>query len=378
MRFALNIVSACSVIAGTSCLAFVIASFVKERNARLFRLLNHMGAGVALGMALIALPNDAQLSFGKLNDFMFNGLVTAFSFIAMIVVEHIAAIGGNGEFCLSSYSYKPVSSISDDDEGGYEEENLVGDDDDLSGDTFDNDVREIEMQSRALSPIRRQRTEATRQQEAEQQGFQKRRFFPSCILVVVSVYEAFYGGSVALSEHTGFGSYLQIVTHTVLLSFTFGLMLGFLMAPRHFFVWFMTIFSFSTSTGILICSLLPDSYSDDVSYYKGYCAIISAGVFLYLSTIHILPAELLYDTTSASFIKAEDDEEDEEIAGAEEGIDIWSDKSKSVTSRILYLVMKVAALTIGFALVALPTILLELDIFVKRARPRAPVPAPIH
>jgi hypothetical protein len=411
------------VIASISCLAFVVGNSCKERNTRIFRLLNHLGAGVSLGMALIALPNDAQLSFGTNNNYLFNALITGFSFIAMIVIENLSAVmgqhhrvrvgdaeGGGGlcSCCLSAHSYEAVSVQEDAD--------LMGDvdDTDLSGEVYDNEEEDyagrdddevavrvgggdIEMPVRnRQSPIkqahRQQQFEERRlrpesEQQLQQQNeartydqFHKRRFFPTAVLVVVSVYEALYGGNLAMAEHTGYGGFGLIVIHTLLLSFTFGLMLGFLLAPKKFFLVFMAVFSLSASTGIIICSLVPDAYREDVAYFRGYAAIVAAGVFLYLSTIHMLPAELLYDTSAFLKSQADEDtmspqsEDDDEESSAD--INIWNDRGKSLTSRILYLVMKVAALVTGFVLTVLPTIMLQMDVFIRLRVPRAPVPSP--
>ena len=113
------------VIAGTSCLAFVLAGLVRERSEMLFRLLNHMGAGISLGMALISLPLEAGIAFGAANDAVFNGFVTSLAFVFMIVVENVAAIGGLGELFLSSYSYRPVSISDADDDDECEESGLL-------------------------------------------------------------------------------------------------------------------------------------------------------------------------------------------------------------------------------------------------------------
>ena len=217
--------------------------------------------------------------------------------------------------------------------------------------------------------------------------FQKRRFFPSCILVFVSLYEGSTGAEIATTEHSGVGGYIQIVAHAVLLSFTFGLMLEFLLAPRPYKLRFMFMFSFSAAIGIVLCGtgIVETGEYSIITHVRGYTSVVVAGIFLYLSTVHIMPAELSFgqssetistSTSPSSGSRGSDERSLLPYSRINNNFMQYGHQSQSTADKMTFLGLKLTSFLIGFALTALPSVLFDLN--VEGSRERALPPSPVN
>jgi hypothetical protein len=297
-------VAAAVAVAGMSFLPFMIPSVVRLVSEQLFSLLNHFGAGVFLGLSIVCFPIEAVKD---LNDnFPLVAMIGSVSFISMISIEQFAVCSGGS--MLASYSYATVN---------------VDDEDDP----------DVEM-ARPMNASTGTNTSGVVDVESSRVGgtaLMNKRFFPSSILGVTSIYAIMNGLDMGSKLHYGYGTLERLLVNHFLISLTLGSVLEFMHAPRSYFSWFAIVFSLSSPLGILSSGFV--SVSGDavnvIDNVTGICNAVAAGVFLYLASSHILPAEMLYLERR------------------------YSDAQSTA--------MKVCAMFAGFAITALPSVLLKYE-----------------
>jgi hypothetical protein len=311
-------------LAGLTFLALIITGIIREKSEYIFRLLNNLCAGVCIGMALVSLPVQASNTF---SSFDIIGLIGSATLISMVALEHISAAGGH--YFLSSYSYEAVNLVDFDDQ----EDTAIQmspltsskhEEDDFLCEDTEGDEEASNKSAPAGMPSKGEvGMISNRHQEMK-------RFFPSAILVITSLFSMSSGLVIAAREHLGNGAYIQLFIHTVLIAFTLGTVLEFLNAPKSFFFIFVGIFTASCPLGIIIGCALDSLYFNEPLYIElvmktsDFAAAVMAGVFLYIASIHIIPAEL---------------------SAADSKLSVWK------------AVMKVIAMLVGFLCTALPSLL---------------------
>jgi hypothetical protein len=309
--------AAAMAVAGMSFLPFMIPSVVRLLNENIFSLLNHFGAGVFLGLSIVCFPVEAAK--GLNGNFPLVTMIGSMSFLFMISMEQLSVCSGGS--LLASYSYESVRLIDDSDEKDIEMSvnmepgtNAI---DEGHANNCDDTVISNTLETRSM-----------RVGSNGSDAVMNKRFFPSSILGVTSIYAIMYGLSMGARLHEGYGTLERLLVNHFLISLTLGTVLEFMRAPRSYFGWFAALFSISSPIGILSSGFIVFSENalDVLEAVTGVCTAIAAGVFLYLASSHILPAEMLYLEKRYSDFRSSS--------------------------------MKVSAMFFGFLLTALPAVLL--------------------
>jgi hypothetical protein len=152
-----------------------------------------------------------------------------------------------------------------------------------------------------------------------------KRYFPSAVLIVISIYSFLDGYTLGSHQHSELGNLIRLLSQKSAVALTLGTILEYLEAPKPIFTNFLKVFSLSAPTGIILGSFLHD-YNDFSIILYGYSTAVCSGVCLYLAAMHLLPAEM---------------------------IGIQSNPESSV--------MKLVALILGFVITALPSILFDYE-----------------
>lgn len=251
-------------VMGTSMLAFVIPTLAMSKLARAG--VNHMCAGFALGLSMIALPLEA--SHYLASNFVFVLLLQATAFVVVVILEQLALTSCS--LLFSSYSYTALS---------------VSDETECEG---------IEIQDQIYDPKKVAREENPTQcgEAISCQHSPLVRLSPSSFLVVTSVYafaDALAAGS---NQHETYGNLIRMFIHKIILSFIFGDSLKHLNSPKSYFLYSFGVFTAASPLGLLVSCFVVPSWSSMTTRFYGCCAAICSGFILHLASTQIFPAEM--------------------------------------------------------------------------------------
>ena len=270
-------------VVGVSLICFLLGGLTKERSSSLFSVLHSFCAGILLGMGFLFDDPDgiAHMNGESLHSAVY---IAAFSYLVMLAVEHFNT--------ASLYEYSAVVGIDglDDDEvdgGGngvdieLSKMDSIGSDDYETGDQF---------------VLPKQYTKGI----ANTKAF---KFHPIILLFAASASDMVGGIHFSCEEHTGLSILTVMVLHRALMACAFGTLLESSTAPRSIFLYFMLTYCFSTTVGIFAGTFMSAFGFVSVSLLRTLgktdlvITALSAGVYLYIATIKMIPAGLLQAST---------------------------------------------------------------------------------
>jgi hypothetical protein len=303
-RVSLFRVGSAFTLLGVSLVCFLLGGLAKEKSNRLFSLMHSFGAGVLLGMGFLFADPDG---IADINGETFHNAVyiSSISFIALIALE---------QFNLPpEYDYTAIVTGDDvyDEEDDYKrsqnqrsiELSTIENGDEFIG--SNNSSQLDEDRPRFLngkdSSIDEQL--ALSLSVSKEKSF---RFHPFILLFTASLSNMLGAVHLSCEEHPSIGLFAVVASHKALMAASFGALLEASTAPRELFVFFMLTFSFSSFVGTIAGTAassfgwVPTRRLHTIRSVDMFVTALTAGVYLYIATMKMVPAGVLTPTNKAS------------------------------------------------------------------------------
>lgn len=276
-------ISSAFTVLGISLVFFLLGGLSKERSSYLFGLLHSFSAGIMLGMGFLFDDPDgiAHMNHESTYSAVY---IASISFLFMLAVEYFNA--------TSTYDYSAVMTVDDTDHDSYEghielsktTHGLIAGEEDEFG--LDEPVSERE------------------QSLTTQLTSKSFKFHPLILLFFASASDMIGGMHLSCEEHYSVSLLLVVLTHKALMSCAFGTLLESSTEPRSVFLYFMMTFSLSTTIGILTGTILSKSGHVTAKLLRSTSltdlkiTALTAGVYLYIACMKMIPAGLLTDSST--------------------------------------------------------------------------------
>lgn len=206
--------------------------------------------------------------------------IASLSFLGMVAVEHFNT--------ASMYEYSAVVGV----------DGL--DDDEIDGGGNGADIELSKMDGIGSDDYERGDSFTLPKEYTKQMTNAKAfKFHPLILLFAASASDMVGGIHLSCEKHSGLMLFAVVAVHKALMACAFGTLLESSTAPRSVFLYFMLTFCFSSTVGMLTGTLLSkyDFVSPPLLRSLGSTDLVitalSAGVYLYIATMKMIPAGLL-------------------------------------------------------------------------------------
>ena len=269
-------------VLGVSLISFLLGGLSKERSNGLFAAFHAFCAGVMLGMGFLFDDPDGIAHMNHESKYS-AVYIASISFVGMVGIEYFNA--------TSTYGYSAVMTLDDGDEE-------IGAELSIMGTTTIHDNEEDESGFEIV-----QSKDHSLASQLMNKSF---KFHPLILLFFASTSDMVGGIHLSSEEHYSVQLLVVVIIHKALMSSAFGTLLEPSTAPRSVFLYFMLTYCFSSAVGIVTGTLMSSfgyitpHLLSTMQHADLVVTALTAGVYLYIATLKMIPAGLSTDPASAS------------------------------------------------------------------------------
>lgn len=271
-------------VLGVSLICFLLGGLSKERSSGLFAAFHALCAGVMLGMGFLFDDPDGIAHFNHESKYS-AVYIASISFVGMVGIEYFNA--------TSTYGYSAVLMIEEgDDETGMELSRMG------NGASVHNEEYEDESGFEIV-----QRKDLSVASQLMSKSF---KFHPLILLFFASASDMVGGIHLSCEEHYSVQLFVVVIIHKALMSCAFGTLLESSTAPRSVFLYFMLTYCSSSAVGMLTGTFMSSfgyvtpHLLSTMQHADLVITALTAGVYLFIATLKMIPAGLSTDPASAS------------------------------------------------------------------------------